>query len=303
MTRSLPWIMLFSCLLLGCQQADQSGTAGADAGPSPFLEDVETRVVTASISGREYQISVALPLGYADSTRAYPVLYATDANGHFGMVVETARMLRIAEPQIPQLLIVGIGYPSGGRLVHVLGEDRSYDTTPTRDLQWEEVRGRRSGGAGDFLRFLREELFPLIDAEYRTDPSDRAIYGHSAGGRFALYSILEGEGAFRRAIVASPSLWWDDRYMFKLESIYAETHRSLSARLFLSVGQDEPDEEQDDIGCCQMVTNFSRLADILERRDYEGFEFRSRLFEGENHQSVVPVAISRGLRFIYESPR
>ncbi len=259
--------------------------------PSAFLEDVESRVVTATISGREYQISVALPIDYADSTKSYPVLYALDANAQFGMVVETARFLRVADVQIPQLIIVGIGYPVGGRFVGTEAL-RSYDTTPSRDLEWEELHGRQSGGAPDFLRFIREELFPLIDAEYRTAP-DRAIYGHSAGGRFAFYALLAGEGAFQRAIIASPSLWWGDGYLLDLEETYSQANRSLAARVFLARAISEPD---------RIVTNFDRLIQVLDGRNYEGLEWQHQVFENENHQSVVPSAISRGLRVIYDPP-
>ena len=284
-------------LVMGCQAAEPERIES----PSAFLEDVESRVVTSAVSGREYQISVALPLGYADSiSKSYPVLFATDANGHFGTVVEVARMLRIGVRQIPQLLIVGLGYPSGGRQVHASG--RGYDLSPTRDMLWEEDRGRESGGGPDFLRFIQEELFPLIDADYRTDPADRAIYGHSLGGLFALYAVLEGDGAFQRAIAASPSLWWDDRHLLALERDYSESHDSLRARVFLSMGLDEPDDVQEDSNCCEMVTNLRRLVDVWEGRGYEGLLWHAQFFEGENHQSVMPVGISRGLRFIYDPP-
>ena len=149
-------------------------------------------------------VSIALPLGYADSTKTYPVLYALDANGQFGTVVEAARMLRIGGGQIPQLVIVGIGYPYGGRQIYA-GPHRIIDFFPTLEFEWiEEVKQGwpgpipiyESGGAPEFLRFLREELFPLVEAEYRADPSDRAIYGHSGGGWFGLHALLDGDGAF-----------------------------------------------------------------------------------------------------------
>lgn len=273
--------------------------------PAPFLEDIESRVVTSAMSGREYQISVALPLGYADSLDRYPVLYALDANGQFGTVAETARYLAAIDwAQIPELLVVGIGYPSGGRFVHSRSH-RLYDLTPTNDAKWEARFTGPSDGAGggpDFLRFLREELFPLIDAEYRTDPSDRALYGHSVGGLFGLYALFEAPGTFQRVIAGSPSLWWDERFMFGLEDAYAGANDSLAARVFLSMGMLEADGVRPDGDCACMLSNLRDLAGILELRRYEGLVWQHHFFEGENHQSVVPATISRGLRFIYDSP-
>jgi len=76
-SRAPAWLGLLACLL-GCRSPapDEGGASGSEteAAPGPFLADVDSRVVTAAISGRDYQISVALPLGYSDSTKVYPVL-------------------------------------------------------------------------------------------------------------------------------------------------------------------------------------------------------------------------------------
>jgi predicted alpha/beta superfamily hydrolase len=279
--------------------------------PEPFLADVDSRVVTSAISGRDYQVSVALPFGYADSTKAYPVLYAVDANGQFGTVVEAARILNNFGTQIPQLLIVGIGYPSGGRQI-LIEQRRFFDLFPTEDREFEEWHEEwragewpdlgpfdGSGGGADFLLFLREELIPQIESEYRVDPSDRAMYGHSAGGYFGLYALLEGEGTFNRVVAGSPALFWDDRYFFGLEETYSQSNRELPARVFLSVGLEEHDQQNPETDCFCMVRNLRRLIETLERRGYEGLEYQVHFFEGENHQSVVPATVSRGLRFIY----
>ena len=312
--RASIWLGLVMCLL-GCRSSASEAGGASDretaAIPEAFLADVESRVVTSAISGRMYQISVALPLGYADSTKAYPVLYAVDANGQFGTVVEAARILNNFDTQIPQLLIVGIGYPSGGRQIHA-EQHRLFDLFATEDREfkeWHEGRFRPDlgpfdgygGGGADFLRFVREELIPLIEAEYRADPSDRALYGHSAGGYFGLYALLEGEGTFQRVIAGSPSLFWDDRYFFRLEEFYAQTTRRLPARVFLSVGLEEHDQQRPETDCFCMVRNLRRLIEILERRQYLGLEWQVHYFEDENHQSVVPATVSRGLRFIYSS--
>lgn len=276
---------------------------------SAYLDDVESYVLTSEISGRDYSISVALPYHYADSAKTYPVLYVLDANGQFGTVVERARLLRFSQ-QIPQLVIVGIGYPYGGRQLDA-EPHRIIDFFPVLEHRWieevfsgwpEPLPDYDEGGAPEFLRFITEELAPSIDAQYSVHSNDRAIYGHSGGGWFSLYALLEGQGAFQRAIVGSPSLWWGDGMLFEMEASYAETHRSLPARVFLSVGADEPNEEPfAGIDCFCMTRNFDRLVSVLEARRYEGLRWTAHMFEDENHNSVVPATISRGLRYIYGS--
>ena len=298
--------------IIGCQAKPKVDAAGGDQGATlthaAFLEDVESFTMTLEASGREYSISVALPYDYADSAKTYAVLYGLDANGQFGTLVETARMLRFGE-QIPQLIIVGIGYPFGGRQLNA-EPHRIIDFFPVLERGWIEVARPNwpepipvydTGHANQFLEFITAELIPLIEARYRVDSRDRAIYGHSGGGWFSLYAILEGAGTFRRAIIGSPSLWWGHGLMFDLEAAYAERNESLPARVFLSVGADEPNTPFADIDCFCMTINVGRLTDTLEKRKYKDFEWTTHIFEGENHNSVVPPTISRGLRYIYGS--
>src|SRR5689334_4483164 len=82
--------------------------------PAPYLADVSTWLAKSAQSKRTYQISVALPNGYATDHEPYPVLFAADANGEFGTLVETARGLNWWK-QIPGLVIVGIGYANPGQ--------------------------------------------------------------------------------------------------------------------------------------------------------------------------------------------
>ena len=286
---------------------DSTSDAPSRTSPSAFLGDVESYVMTSHISGRDYSISVALPYGYADSAKTYPILYALDANGQFGTVVETARLLRYEE--FPQLIMVGIGYPYGGRQINA-EPHRIVDLFSVLDHDWiEEMRDTwldpvpdfDEGGAPSFLRFIVEELIPSIESNYDVIPNDRAIYGHSAGGWFGLYALLEGQGVFQRAIVGSPSLWWSDAIMFDLEEAYAEDHTALPARVFFSIGAEESNSFFAG-SCLCMTRNFARLVDVLESRQYTALEWTAHVFEDETHNSVVPATISRGLRYIYGQP-
>ena len=226
------------------------------------------------------------------------MLYVLDANGQFGTVTETARGLALFDESIPQLVIVGIGYPVGvywNSIPH-----RSLDLTPTKDAAWEAETEARypkplgSGGGLDFLRFISDELVPFIDGQYRTVATDRGLDGFSLGGLFVLNAMLDRPNLFQRYIAGSPSLWWDNGVTFTHEETFAGENRTLPARLFLSVGTDESEE--------RMVRPLRRLVDMLERRAYEGLDWTVHFFEGETHDSAVPGTISRGLRAVYDPP-
>ena len=273
--------------------------------PPPALADTETRVMKSSVTGRTYQVTVALPRGYGESGETYPVLYAVDANGQFGSVVEAARTMRF-EDLIPELIIVGIGYPVGRPWN--ASSPRAVDLTPTQDRPWEEHERvaypqfpapEGSGGAPGFFRFLTEELIPTIEAEYRTEHDDRALYGHSFGGLFGTYALLHGNGIFRKFIIGSPSYWWDHRVTFELEEAYAATHDALPARVFFSVGMLEEVEGDEELAPYKMVSNLRDFEAVLEGRGYRDLEWTSVYFPEETHTSVIPATISRGLRYLY----
>jgi predicted alpha/beta superfamily hydrolase len=289
-------------LLFGCEPSLDSPVERA---PAPALADSESRVVTSAVTGREYQVTVALPRGYEDSGERYPVLYAVDANGQFGTVVEAARLMRFEEA-VPEMIVVGVGYPVG-RMWNAQGP-RAVDLTPTSDPGWVRERPldypqfpapEGSGGAPGFLRFLLEELIPLVDSEYRADPTDRGLYGHSFGGLFGTYALLSSGGAFHRFIIASPSLWWDDQVLFDLEEDYHDNHDALPARVFFSVGLLEEPEGNEEGAAFRMVSNLRDFISVLERRHYLDLEIEGMFYADETHNSVIAPSVTRGLRWIY----
>jgi predicted alpha/beta superfamily hydrolase len=247
---------------------------------------------------------VSLPESYTPTdTLRYPVLYVLDGNGFFGLSTETHRLLRL-RAEVPELIIVGIGYP-----VSFFSETsipRWWDYTPSADPKADSVRASqlgaratggklRSGGGPQFVGVLRDEIIPFVEASYRTT-GDRGLFGDSLGGLLAAYILLTTPELFSRYALSSPSLWWNNSEIFDREAAYFRTHPALDARLFLSVGGDE---EKD-----RMVSPVDRLARILGEHHYAGLVMSTHVFEGEDHVSVGPAAVSRSIRFLYSaSPR
>ena len=230
---------------------------GASQPPPParakvVLQDAHTVLLHRAGAADAYRIFVALPASYNSSEKRYPVLYTLDANSGFALIAQTYRLLRV-DPATPDLVLVGIGYDETGADRR---NRRGRDLTPTR-LSTDA----NTGGSQAFLAFVAETLIPFVDSTYRTIPSDRAIHGHSIGGMFALYALFHQPELFRRYMVSSPSLWWDDAVIFKYESQFAQRHSSLAKSVFLSVGSEEPED---------MRTYFRPFVDKLRSRGYAG---------------------------------
>jgi hypothetical protein len=250
--------------------------------PPAFLPDVSTSVMKSSATGRAYQISIALPQGYSREHAPYPVLYAADANVQFGTLVETARVFA----QIPPLIIVGIGYETRGQ--GFVWEPRAVDLTPAPD-----TTSPGSGHAADFLAFIRNDLVPSIERNYNAG-QDRAWYGHSFGGLFGLYALFHNDGLFKRFIIGSPSIWEAKDVIRSSEKAFAASGRPLDAKVFFSVGL----LEQSGSGS-GMVNDLREFIRLLETRHYKNFDYQVHYFEDENHFTVIPATMGRGLRYIY----
>lgn len=257
------------------------------------IPDTELRMLSSSIVGQEFSICVALPYDYSKDNKAYPVIYALDGNANFGMITETVRWLTFFN-DIPEVIVVGIGY-----LVRSFKDAqglRTRDLTPT-ETDWYETWWKPrlsdapadagSGGAANFLRFIREELIPFIDTTYRTLPGNNTLMGFSLGGLFALYTLFNQPDTFIRYVIGSPAVWWDDEVILGLEKGFAAHNSDLPAKVFLSVAGNEE---------AAMIANMYQVADVLRSREYKSLEITTHFFEGETHMSNTPAFVSWGLR-------
>jgi predicted alpha/beta superfamily hydrolase len=273
--------------------------------PPVSLPNSEVRLLESSIVEDTYRLNIALPVEYADSDKAYPVVYATDGNSNIFTLAHLVGALNLSQ-ELPPLIIVGIGYPTDN-LSDIL-QLRLRDLVPTYDPEAEQVwkeffqlESIPSPGADRFLRFIREELKPFINANYRTDPDDSAYVGFSAGGTFGLYTLFHHPDTFSRYVIGSPPIHIDNKVMLTYESNYAESHNDLPVRVFMSVGGRE--ESDDPLPLIeprhQFVTNIKTLARTLQERNYPGMQLTSHVFEDETHMSVIPATFSRGLRVVF----
>jgi predicted alpha/beta superfamily hydrolase len=251
--------------------------------PRVGIRDTELRSLKSEIVGDNYEIDVSLPRGYHSETDKYPVIYVLDAEYNFGCVAYITRRL-IKNRDIPKVIVVGIAYNTTYETFY---DKRMRDCTPP-----SKFYGHQTGGIEKFIAFFKKELIPFINSNYRTQPRDLTIVGHSIGGFFGCYVLLKHPQLFKRYIVASPSLWYADRIAFSYEKTYAGTHENLEAVIFLATGEAES----------SLMTESSRdFINILNKRQYKNLKFKGMMPKGEHHRSVFPFAYTRGLQFIFKA--
>jgi predicted alpha/beta superfamily hydrolase len=271
--------------------------------PPVTIPDSELRFLKSRLLRKEYKILVALPIGYAESKETYPVLYVLDADLVFGAIAETVRLLAAGRKSygvdIPDIIVVGVGYPiESARTCYKMDmakpskyyRARAKDLTPTEDATME---GWPFGGANDFMAFIRDDLKPLINSNYRANPENSTIYGSSYGGLFALYVLFHRPEIFNRYIALSPSMWYDKKVTLDYERKYASEHTELPARLFLCAGSQEK----------RIFQDLKEFVQILQKRNYKGLEWAYHICEGENHITAWEAATPRAILSVFSSSK
>ncbi|MFC1539715.1 alpha/beta hydrolase [Candidatus Latescibacterota bacterium] len=289
------YLITFALLLLvSCQQAPS--IPEPESNPLVTLQGTEVRtLISQAVEGMEYKLWIAVPGNYAQTSDTYPVVYLLDAKDFFCLHLATYRSLTWFN-DIPPLILVGISFEGdmNDNLYH-----RSRDFTPTY-LSYDQLLEKYgqqeanltpiSGGAQNFLRFIEEELIPFIESEYRTEPGNRGLFGISYSGLFGAYVLFNRPDLFNRYFLASPSVYWDNFFVFANEEAYAASHDALPAKVYFTAGTEEDELYLD---------GFEKLKDILNTRDYEGLEFTAELLEGENHTTGIGLSYSRAFRRLY----
>ena len=128
----------------------------------------------------------------------YETLYVLDGNWNTKLVLSTVDFLRNIG-YLPPIIVVSIPNRVDNGI-----DSRDHDFTPN------VLAGQvRSGGAPDFLRFLKTELIPYVDTHYPTNRIN-LVHGHSLGGLFLNYVLANDPSAFGGYIILDPSMWWDN---------------------------------------------------------------------------------------------
>ncbi len=252
----------------------------------------ERTVLRSSLVDRVFEIQVALPESYDESPQSeYPVLYVLDGNLAFPLVESIYNILREG-PAIEEMIVVGIGYPRD--VEQDISHLRFADLTPSNFAAADEVVGQplpelASGQGIQFIEMLKTQVFPLIEARYRSD-GRRGLLGHSAGGLLVAHIMFKETGLFSHYLISSPSLWWNSLEIMDTESGFFQGSDTLAVAAYLSVGGSENENQ---------LPPFRQFVDTLTSRDYREFDWDYRIYENESHMSVVPHAISDGLEFLF----
>lgn len=250
--------------------------------------------ITSSIMEKEYQLHISFPANYSTKDSiTYPVLYVLDGGASFQSFRSAQKYLSL-DNRIEDVIIVGIN-----------GEGRIYDYSPSIDTiserDIEEAFGLsrgtlKTGGAPKFLNVIKTEIAPFIEKNYKTN-SDKGIAGHSLGGLFTAYCLINSDGYFTRFGISSPALYWSEEEL--LDQFTTDIDNKIEnkiewsippTKVFISVGELEGSS---------MVPAMVKMSTYLEELNSDRIELEWKIFENESHISIIPASLSLTLSVLY----
>lgn len=241
-----------------------------------------------SENGREYQISMYIPKEPAPA-EGYPILYILDANAIFGSAVEAVRLQNGERGGQEPTVVVGIGYPTD----EPFHKEREADYAVS-------VSGEagKPCGADSFITFIENQLKPEIAKMVGVNKKKEALFGHSLGGFFTLYTLFNRPDLFQTYIAGSPLIGKGDRCLTPLEQVFYDKLREWEEQgniqyKMLLIGVGAAEERM-------MLEEVRDLHTRLSDWQLSNFESDLRIFFDEGHISVLHPLISRAVAHFFE---
>jgi predicted alpha/beta superfamily hydrolase len=140
-------------------------------------------------------------------------------------------------------------------------------------------------GADKFLDFIASELIPEV--EKNCNVKTRILFGHSFGGAFTIYSLLNKPACFDMYIASSPTP------VMKLvdKEKYLQIDGTIKKRILFCHSYGSKDMGQ--------VRKWSKkLHDNLKGTSFRYLDYRFSLFDGKNHNNSDIPALLKWLQVI-----
>ena len=107
------------------------------------------------------------------------------------------------------------------------------------------------------------------------------------GGLFGLYTFLNHQSIFNKYLILSPSLWYDNKNLFKDIKNYKQSKYEM--KLYIASGELESRIDDHQVEFINMIR--SKLPKHVK--------IKSEIFDNETHRTIFGRGFTNGLRFLY----
>jgi len=246
--------------------------------------------VKSLILNSEREIQIYLPSSYdLYKSATYPVLYLLDGRKFFhSFSGAVAQLSSDATPQIPEMIVIAI-----------TSQDRVRDSSPTNSLigysEKKEEGLEVSGGADDFLHFIKKELIPFVEKNYRTN-SYRTFVGYSFTGLPILHALFNSPETFNSYLAIDFSAWWDDQVTLKNAKMFFKNYNGPRRDVYLNT----VDRVVNNVYPERYNTVWGFIQEF-EKSHPESidFEFKKYKYKEENHHTLPLISFIEGMKYIF----
>ncbi|MEM0962176.1 MAG: alpha/beta hydrolase-fold protein [Bacteroidota bacterium] len=198
---------------------------------------------------------------------------------------------------------LAVTVPGTSQPAELVPQDDGRYVLPQAGITFEAIRQRDGsidtvlatkppgGGLGDaYGRLLTDTVKPMIDDRYRTRPgaANTGLGGASLGGLVTMHLGLTRPDVFGRLLVASPSVWWDGKWILGAVERAAP---DPGQRIWIDMGLEEGDS---------MVPDARALYQALLDRGWAPDRVTHVEAEGAAHETAAWAARTPDmLRFLF----
>lgn len=241
--------------------------------------DTKIQIEYSKTVGDSFEIYISLPPAY-NLNDTYNIVYYCDANlksgTHLRELISTNQYNNLRNS-----IFVGIGHIGNFHVLRrrdfILPTISGYDTVG---------RDKNYGQTEKFYSYLKNELVPFINSKFKTNVDSNSILGHSLGGLFAFFCLFKSDNLFSKYFALSPALWIDKYSIYKFNHV--QTGFSRNKYLYFASGSNET------VNKILKGTNEAKV--FLDTRQYANLTYDYDIWNGETHNSEVPLSLEKILK-------
>ncbi|MDX1829815.1 MAG: alpha/beta hydrolase-fold protein [Lutibacter sp.] len=239
------------------------------------------------------KIFVQFPDSYKpNSDKKYPVAYILDGE----ILLPTVSNVQsfYSGGYTPEMILIGISN----------SKNRTRDLTPTKiKTKYGMPFTEENGQAANFYKFIEDELIPYVEKKYPVT-NYRTLIGHSFGGLFTIYTLINHPQLFANYLAIDPSLDWDNQKLLKqAKEILAENSfkgKSLYMSLSGQLHMQNPDITINNV--MKDTTDYTLFArsnisfsNIVKHNKENGLYFNWEFYPKDIHGTIALPSIRSGL--------
>lgn len=286
-------------LVIGPSFLLQASALGQANQNSPFLQQVGALDSLFSKSLQEYRrIYVQLPENYDPANnQKYPVVYILDGEVLLPTVYNVLSFY--SGGFMPEMVIVGISN----------NKNRMRDLTTSKVAEMYGMPfDQDNGDAANFNTFIATELIPFIENKYPATHF-RTLIGHSYGGLYTIYTLLNHPELFSNYIAIDPSLDWDKQKLIGDARVKLSNNSYKGKSLFMSLGGQLHMQNstitidnvmQDESGFTLFARSNITFSEVVKENANNGLSFDWKFYPNDLHGTISFPSILDGLISVFE---